>query len=147
MKKLLITICLLTSMNVFAWDECGLGEVKLFAGNFAPRNWAFANGQVLPIGQNSALYSILGTTYGGDGRSTFALPDLRGKVAMGAGKSTILGQSFGSSVNNKKAVKVVLDSVDGETVFTSVNPSENTVQPSIGMNYIICINGMYPSRS
>jgi len=66
---------------------------------------------------------------------------------MGAGKSTILGQSFGSSVNNKKAVKVVLDSVDGETVFTSVNPSENTVQPSIGMNYIICINGMYPSRS
>ena len=73
MKKLLITICLLTSMNVYAWDECGLGEVKLFAGNFAPRNWAFANGQVLPIGQNSALYSILGTTYGGDGRSTFAL--------------------------------------------------------------------------
>ena len=66
---------------------------------------------------------------------------------MGTGKSTILGQNFGSSVNNKKAVKVVLDSVDGEKVFTSVNPRENIVQPSIGMNYIICINGMYPTRS
>ena len=147
MKKLLITICLLTSMNVYAWDECGLGEVKLFAGNFDPRNWAFANCQILSIGQNSALYSILGTTYGGDGRSTFALPDLQEKVAMGTGKSTILGQNFGSSVNNKKAVNVVLDSVDGEKVFTSVNPRENIVQPSIGMNYIICINGMYPTRS
>jgi len=66
---------------------------------------------------------------------------------MGTGKSTILGQNFGSSVNNKKAVKVVLDSVDGEKVFTSVNPRENIVHPSIGMNYIICINGMYPTRS
>ena len=66
---------------------------------------------------------------------------------MGTGKSTILGQNFGSSVNNKKAVKVVLDSVDGEKVFTSVNPRENIVQPPIGMNYIICINGMYPTRS
>jgi len=58
-----------------------------------------------------------------------------------------LGRDYGSTVVNKKAVKVVVDSVDGEKIFTSVNPSENIVQPSVGMNYIICINGMYPSRS
>ena len=53
-----------------------LGEVRIFAGNFAPRSWAFCEGQLLPISQNSALFSILGTTYGGDGRTTFGLPDL-----------------------------------------------------------------------
>lgn len=62
-----------------------IGEVKLFAGNFAPRGWAFCEGQLLPISQNSALFSIIGTIYGGDGRTTFALPDLRGRVAIGPG--------------------------------------------------------------
>eukprot|EP01060_Flectonema_neradi_P035489 TRINITY_DN6545_c1_g1_i1.p1 TRINITY_DN6545_c1_g1~~TRINITY_DN6545_c1_g1_i1.p1 ORF type:complete len:137 (+),score=29.09 TRINITY_DN6545_c1_g1_i1:32-412(+) len=60
-----------------------LGEVRLFAGNFAPRSWAFCDGQLLPIAQNTALFSILGTTYGGDGVTTFALPDLRGRVPLG----------------------------------------------------------------
>lgn len=62
-----------------------LGEIFLFAGNFAPRGFAFCNGQLLPISQNSALFSILGTTYGGDGRTTFALPDLRGRVPVHSG--------------------------------------------------------------
>lgn len=62
-----------------------IGEVKLFAGNFAPRGWAFCEGQLLPISQNSSLFAILGTTYGGDGRTTFALPDLRGRTAIGPG--------------------------------------------------------------
>ncbi len=62
-----------------------LGEVRIFAGNFAPRAWAFCEGQLLPISQYSALFSILGTTYGGDGRTTFALPDLRGRVPVGQG--------------------------------------------------------------
>ncbi len=57
-------------------QECFIGEVRIFAGNFAPRNWALCNGQLLPISQNQALFSILGTTYGGDGRTTFSLPDL-----------------------------------------------------------------------
>lgn len=60
-----------------------LGEISMFAGNFAPRGWAFCNGQLLPIASNSALYSLLGTHYGGDGRTTFALPDLRGRVPLG----------------------------------------------------------------
>lgn len=62
-----------------------LGEIMLFAGNFAPRGWALCNGQLLAISQNQALFSILGTTYGGDGRTTFALPDLRGRLPMHAG--------------------------------------------------------------
>src|SRR5690606_34144905 len=62
-----------------------IGIVKLFGGNFAPRNWAFCNGSLLPISQNQALFSILGTTYGGDGANTFALPDLRGRTPIGQG--------------------------------------------------------------
>lgn len=58
-----------------------LGEIRIFGFNFAPRGWAQCDGQLLPIGQNTALFSLLGTTYGGDGETTFALPDLRGRVA------------------------------------------------------------------
>lgn len=62
-----------------------LGTIIMFGGNFAPRGWAICDGQLLPISQWSALFSILGTTYGGDGRTTFGLPDLRGRVPMGEG--------------------------------------------------------------
>jgi microcystin-dependent protein len=69
-----------------AAQECFIGEVRYFAGNFTPRNWAIAQGQLLPINQNQALFSIIGTFYGGDGRTTFALPDLRGRFAVGPGQ-------------------------------------------------------------
>mgnify|MGYP003387155564 CR=1 FL=1 len=77
-----------------------IGEVRIFAGNFAPRGWAFCDGQLLPISQNTALFSLLGTTNGGDGRSTFALPDLKGRAAMHPGSgpgltSRSLGQKEG----------------------------------------------------
>lgn len=62
-----------------------IGQIMMFGGNFAPRGWAFCDGQLLPISSNSALFSILGTTYGGDGRTTFALPDLRGRSPIGMG--------------------------------------------------------------
>jgi microcystin-dependent protein len=65
-----------------------LGSISMFAGNFAPRGWAFANGQLLPIAQNQSLFSLFGTTYGGDGRTTFALPDLRGRAPVHSGFST-----------------------------------------------------------
>jgi microcystin-dependent protein len=79
-----------------------LGEIRIFGGNFAPRGWAFCNGQLLPISQNTALFSLLGTTYGGDGRTTFALPDLQGRFPMhpgqGAGLSVhVLGEPGGES--------------------------------------------------
>ena len=78
-----------------------IGEIRRFAGNFAPRGWAFCDGQLLPISQNTALFSILGTTYGGDGRTTVGLPDLRGHAALHPGRgpglsSYRLGQRSGA---------------------------------------------------
>ena len=77
-------------------SEPFVGEIKMFAGNFAPRNWAFCDGQMLPISQNDALFSLLGTIYGGDGRTTFGLPDLRGRVPVHKGNGLNLGQKSGS---------------------------------------------------
>lgn len=138
-----------------------IGEVKLFAGNFAPRGWAFCEGQLLPISQNSALFSILGTTYGGDGRTTFALPDLRGRVAIGPGHGPGLsayreGQKGGQEhvtltvsqmpshnhVVNQKAVAALGDSNDptGRTLantgdfdneYSSATPDTNMSPNSI----------------
>ncbi len=67
-------------------SEPFLAEIRIFAGNFAPRGWAFCNGQLLPIAQNTALFSLIGTTYGGDGRTTTALPNLEGRVPMHPGR-------------------------------------------------------------
>jgi microcystin-dependent protein len=66
-------------------SEPFVGEIKMFAGNFAPRNWAMCDGQLLAIAQNDALFSLLGTIYGGDGRTTFGLPDLRSRIPIHAG--------------------------------------------------------------
>ena len=82
-------------------SEPFIGEIVMFGGNFAPRNWAFCDGQLLAISQNEALFSIVGTIYGGDGRTTFGLPDLRGRIAMqqgsGPGLPTYrLGQKGGA---------------------------------------------------
>lgn len=75
-----------------AGPEPFIGEVQWFAGNFAPRGWAFCDGQLLDIAGNDALFSILGTTYGGDGRNTFALPDVRGRTLIHAGNGPGLTQ-------------------------------------------------------
>jgi len=72
-----------------------LGEIKFFGFDFAPRGWAMCNGQLLPISQNQALFSILGTTYGGDGRTSFALPDLRGRTPVHKGAGLVLGERSG----------------------------------------------------
>ena len=73
-----------------------LSEIRLFSFNYPPKGWAFCNGQLLPINQNQALFSLLGTTYGGNGQTNFALPDLRGKCAMHEGAGFTLGQAGGS---------------------------------------------------
>lgn len=72
-----------------------VGEIKLFAGNFAPSGWMFCDGQVLPISEYEVLFQLIGTTYGGDGQSTFALPDLRGRVALHFGNGTVLAENGG----------------------------------------------------
>ena len=171
-----------------------IGEIRMFAGNFNPRNWALCQGQLLPIQQNSALFSILGTTYGGNGISTFALPDFRGRVAVGQGTgpglATVqLGEVAGTpsvtlttanlpahnhsmQVNNNitgmaaTAAGNFLNSKteSGESVAESglsaaatLAPATigntggsqpfNNMQPYLGMNHIICLFGVFPSRN
>ncbi len=172
-----------------------IGEIRMFAGNFAPRQWAFCEGQLLEINSNTALFSILGARYGGDGRVTFGLPDFRGRVSMGAGNGPGLtprefGQKFGTENNvlqvsqlpphNHDAVvnvfsgdgtkRSAVDNFLGGDASTSVysatptsgktlNPSSievgntgsgrdiNNIQPTTVMNYILCTDGLYPSRS
>src|SRR5258706_12010084 len=72
-----------------------LSEIRVFSFNFAPKGWALCNGQLLPINQNQALFALLGTTYGGDGRVTFALPNLQGRVPIHTGNGHILGERAG----------------------------------------------------
>lgn len=72
-----------------------LGEIKMVSFNFAPKGWAFCNGQLLPINQDQALFSLLGTTYGGNGTTTFALPNLQGRVPLHVGQGIVLGQASG----------------------------------------------------
>ena len=113
-----------------------LGEVRIFAGNFAPRGWALCEGQVLPINKNAALFSILGTKYGGDGRTTFGLPDLRGRAPIHPG-ATDPGMKMGGvgSVQGAASVKT-----------TKLGKGDATVTPTLRMNYIICLEGRFPSR-
>ena len=72
-----------------------IGEIRMFGGNFPPQGWAFCNGAVMAIAQNDALFTLIGTTYGGDGQSTFALPDLQGRVPMHQGTGSVIGQKAG----------------------------------------------------
>jgi microcystin-dependent protein len=78
-------------------SEPFLGEIKIISWNFPPKGWAFCNGQLLPINQNQALFSILGTTYGGDGMRTFGLPNLQGRTPMHVGNGIVLGEMGGET--------------------------------------------------
>ena len=80
-------------------SEVFIGEIRPFSVDFAPRGWAQCNGQVMQIIQNTALFSLLGTTYGGDGRVTFALPDLRGRVPLHVGPTLVQGQTGGQAAH------------------------------------------------
>lgn len=73
-----------------------VGEIRMFAGNFAPAGWMFCEGQLLPISENETLFNLIGTTYGGDGQSTFALPDLRGRIPLHQGNGLILAETGGA---------------------------------------------------
>lgn len=76
-------------------SESYIGEIRMFAGNYAPQGWAFCDGSLLPISENDALFNLIGTTYGGDGQNTFALPDLRGRSSVHAGPGFALAQKAG----------------------------------------------------
>ena len=114
-------------------DEPFLSEIRIFSMVFAPKGWALCNGQLLPINQNQALFSLLGTTYGGNGQTNFALPDLRGRVPIHEGSGHTLGEKAGSS-----AVTVTLQQlpqhVHLENAF--VGPDANATQGEALNNFL-----------
>lgn len=177
-------------------SEPFIGEIIMFGGNFAPRGWALCDGQLLSIAQNTALFSILGTTYGGDGRVTFALPDLRGRVPVHAGQgpglsdynlgqvggtenvtlltSEIPAHAHGFALNGNSAngsltspinnfPATVIDTngnasiqgysntsdgvmAGGTSSLTGGNQPHNNLQPYLCVNFIIALEGIFPSR-
>ncbi|PRP68333.1 phage tail protein [Nonlabens agnitus] len=117
-----------------------IGEIKMFAGNFAPRGWAFCNGQLLAVNQNSALFSILETTYGGDGRTTFALPDLRGRTPVGPGNGPGLsfievGQKGGTETHTLSLAEMPSHShiATGSIPVNTISGDNDEVSPANGV--------------
>lgn len=179
--------------------EGTLAEIRMFAGNFAPRGWQFCNGQLLSISQWTAVFALVGTTYGGNGQTTFGIPDLRGRVALGTGNgaglpSVQLGEMSGSPTTTLLSINLPAHNhqvtgninlpanagTDGQTddpngrrlsganIYTNLTnePANmapiavnlpttfagnslpiNTMPPYLGMNFIFCVEGIFPSRN
>lgn len=110
-----------------------VGEIRMFAGNFAPAGWMFCEGQLLPISENETLFQLIGTTYGGDGQSTFALPDLRGRIPIHQGNGFILAETGGAEEVTLTVNQIPAHShpllVSG-AVGQQTNPSGNLVAQS-----------------
>jgi microcystin-dependent protein len=108
-----------------------VGEIRIFAGNFAPAGWMFCEGQLIPVSENETLFQLLGTTYGGDGQSTFALPDLRGRLPIHQGNGFILAETGGA-----EAVTLTINQIPSHThpelVSTGIaaNPNPTNSLPS-----------------
>jgi microcystin-dependent protein len=174
-----------------------IGQVMLVGFNFAPRGWAFCHGQLLSIGQNSALFSLLGTIYGGNGQTTFALPDLRSRVPVGMGQGSGLTNITQGEVSGSESVTLLAGNLpahthtlnvhngagtasvpvagvalaqsvvdDGTPIRSYSSAAPNTTlaatsignsaggsqavgirNPYVGMNFIIALQGVFPSRS
>src|SRR5204862_4938184 len=92
-----------------------IGEIRMFAGNFAPKNWALCNGQLLAISSNTALFSILGTYYGGNGTSTFALPNLQGRTPLGVGQGPGLTQRDLGELGGVEQSSILITEMPGHT--------------------------------
>ena len=136
-------------------SEPFIAEIRIFAGSFSPRGWAFCNGQLLPIAQNTALFSLTGTTYGGDGRTSFALPDMRGRMPMHPGNVLQLGQKVGAESFASASVDVVDNiSVDrglvsnrSQQLAATGTQSLPPAVPELTLNFCIALQGLFPSRN
>ncbi|QBN20165.1 phage tail protein [Flavobacterium nackdongense] len=134
-KYILLVLFIISANSIFAQDQL-VGEIRLFPFNFVPKGWAKCEGQLIPISQNTALFSLLGTNYGGNGTTNFALPDLRDRMAVGAGQSPglsaiVLGQSDGNSTitltpANLPAHTHSVDVKVSSSLGTTSVPSANT---------------------
>jgi microcystin-dependent protein len=163
MKKLLLSVLLviglgLSSSAQYSAVEAYIGEIRLFAGNYAPAGWAFCNGQPMAISQYQALFAVIGINYGGNGVQTFNLPDLRGRVPVHSGAQQApdvpfvqLGQRLGSAsytpIASPKFQKNDSTGVSIPQLIGNPNPVPHSLyQPSLGLNYIICLSGLWPNR-
>ena len=128
MKRKLFSLFIffLLVANLRAQDTPYLGEIKICSFNFAPRGWAFCEGQLLPINQNQALFSLLGTTYGGNVVTNFALPDLRGRMVIGSGDGYVLGQIGGEVSHTLTNAEMPLHN----HILTATNSAATTNKPS-----------------
>lgn len=108
-----------------------LGEIRMFAGNFAPLDWAFCDGSLLPIAQYSALYSLIGTTYGGDGQTTFALPDLRGRAPMHQGTGPgLTPRTIGESAGTESVTLIANQASTHNHTAGATSNNGNAVSPA-----------------
>ena len=166
-------------------SEPFLSEIKIVSFNFPPKGWALCNGQLLPINQNQALFALLGTTYGGNGQTNFALPNLRGRVPIHMGNGHTLGEAAGSTsvtinqqqmpththplnVSNTSANGTIVALNNnlgnaGSQIYTgpqslvAMNPAcvssvggsqpHNNMMPYLTLNFIIALQGIFPSRN
>lgn len=111
-------------------SEPYVGEIRMFAGNFAPRGWAFCDGQLLAVSQNDALFSLFGTTYGGDGRTTFGLPDMRGRVPIHAGTGPGLStRRLGEKAGYEKVTLTVNQLPSHSHTFNAVSTPATDTSP------------------
>jgi microcystin-dependent protein len=160
-----------------------MGEIKIISWNFPPKGWAFCNGQLLPINQNQALFSILGTTYGGNGQTTFALPDLRGRAPVHVGTGIVLGERSGETAHTLNLSELPAhthapvgnsqpansgtplgnlwakgaSSSFGATPNVTMSPASilatgggqphENMSPYLVLNFIIALQGIFPSRN
>lgn len=161
-----------------------LGEIRVTSFNFAPKGWAMCNGQLLPIAQNQALFALLGTYYGGDGRTTFALPDLRGRTPLHASSTFPQGQAGGEETHlltpaeipahshaqgsvaqatgtNPASSVLAAKPRRGSNVYVPAanpvqlagqgpaggNQSHSNIQPYLTLNFVIALQGIFPSRN
>jgi microcystin-dependent protein len=164
-------------------SEPFLGEIKIISWNFPPKGWTFCNGQLMPINQNQALFSILGTTYGGDGMRTFGLPDLQGRTPFHVGNGIVLGEMGGEtshtlniselpahnhvpvgSKNSPSAPSAsgnvwstFANNLYNSTVDSAMSPAcilpsggnqpHENMSPYLVLNFIIALQGIFPSQN
>jgi len=106
-----------------------IGEIRIFAGNFAPNGWALCQGQLLPISQYAALFSLLGTMYGGNGVQNFALPDLRGRVVMGVGQGPGLSNYMQGQMGGKETVTLTTPQMPAHSHSVNATEIQTTTDP------------------
>lgn len=104
-----------------------IGEIRMFGGNFPPLGWAFCDGSLLAISENDALFNLIGTTYGGDGQSTFALPDMRGRIPIHQGAGFVLGQLGGTET---ETISLAQYPSHTHNLLASGNPGTSTAGPT-----------------